>query len=208
MTLSLQPLESAKVGSIVLSRKIDRLNQCVIPLIGHAEQWGAVSHKKEKRSSTPAPAAQANKQGSDSERGARGTRGGRGGARGGRTARGGGIGRGGHRETNGRHPPSSASQPVTTEESVTSPDAQVKVNGDSAAAEPSSEGANDWGTGDNSATPSTWGKPANHTAEHKSQVPSSAQASANQPVSKTPAPAPVPAKKTWAQIAKYIHFFS
>ena len=69
---------------------------------GHAEQWGSVHRKKEKRA--PAGVAQTrDSTGTARERvDSRGGRGGRGASRGGRGGGRGGHARGGHRELNGR----------------------------------------------------------------------------------------------------------
>ncbi|KAH8112110.1 hypothetical protein DFH11DRAFT_539278 [Phellopilus nigrolimitatus] len=86
---------------------------------GHAEQWGSVTRKKEKRATGGAAQTKDTHGGSDRERGEpRGVRGGRGGGRG---ARGGarGSGRGGHRETNGRHASSPAPQVHAQADSLT-----------------------------------------------------------------------------------------
>lgn len=81
-----------------------------LQVTGHAEQWGSVTHKKEKKATTT-PAAQGKEVAGGRDRGeARGARGGRvagRGGRGGATGRG-GLSRGAHRETNGRHAPSPA----------------------------------------------------------------------------------------------------
>lgn len=121
---------------------------------GHAEQWGSVHRKKEKRA--PAGVAQTrDSTGTARERvDSRGGRGGRGASRGGRGGGRGGHARGGHRELNGR--------------STTSPkpgDAHQQANSASTWADATTatgaEGSNaNEAAGGPTSTPEAWGKPA------------------------------------------------
>ncbi|EKM52574.1 uncharacterized protein PHACADRAFT_176595 [Phanerochaete carnosa HHB-10118-sp] len=171
---------------------------------GHAEQWGAVQRKKDKKSTAGVPQTQSKDHAAKQERGdfrgGKGGRGGRGGPGRGGAARGAFI-RGGHQETNGRHAkhgPSKGDEDVAQkiEEEAPAVDSAADVNGakpvqDAPAAEPVSE---------NTSTPATWG---GDTATNGSAPPAS-PAAPSQPshplvkFTKTPATS----KLSWAQIAK------
>ncbi|KAF9815650.1 hypothetical protein IEO21_04440 [Rhodonia placenta] len=183
---------------------------------GHAEQWGSVTRKKDKKA-TPAQNSHSKDGSSPRERGefrgARGGRGGRGGPGRGGAARG-AFARGGHHEANGHRfkpsQPGDAATPKRVEEvanvDVTTP--TTPTNGSAKLAE---EAANGWGTATTnggwndvptettasngwveSSTPATWGS----IAANGSAVPApSAPASK---VFKTPATS----KLSWAQIAR------
>ncbi|EJD04917.1 uncharacterized protein FOMMEDRAFT_139574 [Fomitiporia mediterranea MF3/22] len=184
---------------------------------GHAEQWGAVSRKKDKRATAGSPAPSSGDRG-----GSRGTRGGRGASRGGRGGGGRGAGRGGHREANGRH----ASSPAPQSSSTWTQESSTPVAGTddaSAASEwATANGASDQnavsGQGDagdstvsvaassstlpkakTDTTPSAWGNgtPAPST-ELKPQALSPTPTQAAKLASKTPATS----KMSWAQVAR------
>ncbi|EIW56556.1 uncharacterized protein TRAVEDRAFT_38481 [Trametes versicolor FP-101664 SS1] len=172
---------------------------------GHAEQWGNVTRKKDKKSS--APTSSYNKDsaaggGRGDFRGGRGGRGARGGAvRGG--ARGGVSARGGHHDVNGhRAKPSQSAEAV---KDATAVDAPV-TNGE--AADVDGDATSAW----NSSTPTTWGgdtTAVNGATSHPTPAPAPV-ASAHTPA-QVPAPGPsankagvTPAtsKLSWAQIAR------
>lgn len=181
-------------------------------LLGHAEQWGAVSHKKDKKAvQAPAPSTRSGSFSADSDRGGfRGARGGRGGPRG---ARGGarGLGRGGHRESTSRPPVSQTPSAWDTGAASTEPAADPwgVVNGDSghaAAADGQVDGdasnadaSPTTGAQDAAAKPYTNGLQADKPVEARASAPSPASFAAKAG-SKVPA-APV---KSWAQIAKCV----
>lgn len=175
--------------------------------LGHAEQWGNVTRKKDKKSS--APTSSYNKDsaaggGRGDFRGGRGGRGARGGAvRGG--ARGGVSARGGHHDVNGhRAKPSQSAEAV---KDATAVDAPV-TNGE--AADVDGDATSAW----NSSTPTTWGgdtTAVNGATSHSTPAPAPV-ASAHTPA-QVPAPGPsankagvTPAtsKLSWAQIARYV----
>ncbi|KAL5498206.1 DEF1 [Sanghuangporus vaninii] len=196
---------------------------------GHAEQWGAVTRKKDKRAAAAAASAASFAPASGDRGSSRAARGGRGGARGGRGGGGRGVGRGGHRETNGRHAPSPAPQASSsgaqatpapasgTADAATSTD-WPKTDGDSEPFTTSAWGdAGDWPSSSNanaaaSSTPShgkTDAAPTAKTngatatpAEVKPRAPSPAPAPAAVPVARPAAKTPGTTKMSWAQIAR------
>lgn len=185
---------------------------------GHAEQWGSVTRKKDKKA-TPAQTKDASFQKERSEfRGARGGRGGRGGPGRGGAARG-TFARGGHHETNGFRPKSSQAGDVSVSkrvEEVAASDAvtpSTPTNGSAKLAEDASQA---WGAApaspawDNApadstatttsawatSTPSTWGGDAAVNGSASPAVPANHAPSPK--VVKTPATS----KLSWAQIAR------
>ncbi|GBE87142.1 hypothetical protein SCP_1003890 [Sparassis crispa] len=186
---------------------------------GHAEQWGSVNRKKDKKPTT-SPSLQSKEPSSPRSgefRGARGGRGGRGGAGRGGAARG-SFARGAHHETNGHLPRRSHG----TETAVSKPEASASTTATPVAApsklaedgaqtpaeaweHPPSEATTNaapstqsaWGT----STPTTWGgdTAVNGSAAHPAHAPSAApQRPASVKVTKTPATS----KMSWAQIAR------
>ncbi|KAI5119338.1 hypothetical protein M0805_004015 [Coniferiporia weirii] len=193
---------------------------------GHAEQWGSVARKKEKRTAPGTAHGRDAHGGGDRERAdSRGARGGRGGGRGGRGG-GRGAGRGGHRETNGRHAPSPAppadslatgsrSQNAPAAEDAASSEPWGGVNGSASGAAtstwadagdasastsvPTVESTSTAKRGNGDATASVWENgAAASTPEPKPQDPEPVHVSATKPLLKTPATS----KLSWAQIAK------
>ncbi|KAI0717695.1 hypothetical protein C8T65DRAFT_707069 [Cerioporus squamosus] len=169
---------------------------------GHAEQWGSVTRKKDKKpTSTPKDSSA----GRGDFRGGRGGRAARGGPRGG-AARGVSA-RGGHNEVNGHRVKPSTSGPVSKDAQAGDAASPAPVNGDVADADP--EAASAWG----SSTPATWGGDT-AAIDSGSPHPAPAAASTSAPApapAHAPAPAPAPAKVvstpatsklSWAQIAR------
>ncbi|TFK87864.1 hypothetical protein K466DRAFT_586010 [Polyporus arcularius HHB13444] len=167
---------------------------------GHAEQWGSVTRKKDKKpTSTPKDSSA----GRGDFRGGRGGRAARGGPRGG-AARGVSA-RGGHHEVNGHRAKPSTSEPASTDTPTGEAAAPAPANGDVADADPEATSA--WG----SSTPTTWGgdtaainggspHPASAAASTSAPAPTSTPVQAQAPakVGSTPATS----KLSWAQIAR------
>ena len=179
--------------------------------LGHAEQWGAVTRKKDKK--TSAPQGQTKDSTSTRERGesrggfrgGRGGRGGpgRGGAAGGRAS----SARGGHRNHSHTHTGVPAS-PAANGDTPLSADPWAEATAAPASADtytgwastPETQ-AGTWGSN----TESTWGAPstANGSAAASPAVKSQPIPSARPPV-KTPATS----KLSWAQIARCVFVVS
>ncbi|KAI8972615.1 hypothetical protein BD414DRAFT_500093 [Trametes punicea] len=177
-------------------------------LEGHAEQWGNVTRKKEKKPSAPA-SSHSKDSSAGRERGDfRGGRGGRA-ARGG-SGRGGSRGvsaKGGHQEVNGHRAKPSQSAEVAKDASL--PDSAPSAAANGEATDADAEAASAW----TSSTPATWGAdtaaidgaasrptPSTAAATAPPPVPATSQTSASAPakVGSTPATS----KLSWAQIAR------
>ncbi|KII90171.1 hypothetical protein PLICRDRAFT_124097 [Plicaturopsis crispa FD-325 SS-3] len=179
---------------------------------GHAEQWGSVTRKKDKKQPTSVPTS-SSKEGRGAGAGGRGGRGGRGGpGRGGavgtrgRGAPGGGRGGAVHPATNGRHTPSGSTNGTGA---WGSPSPAVNGVAPDAASKPAEEGA-PWPeetpaaaappaepapSTSESAAASAWGTTANASTWSEPEV--NGKTSASKPT-KTPATS----KLSWAQIAR------
>ncbi|KAI0351591.1 hypothetical protein OH77DRAFT_1506392 [Trametes cingulata] len=171
-------------------------------LEGHAEQWGNVTRKKDKKSSAPASShpkdATAGRERGDFRggRGGRAARGGpgRGGARG-------VAARGGHHEVNGHRPKPSQSAEAPKDASAPDAAAPAPVNGE--APEGDAEGASAW----TSSTPTTWGGDTAAingatTAPAPAPAPAPAHAPAPAPSAAKVGSTPATSKLSWAQIAR------
>ncbi|KAH9922339.1 uncharacterized protein BXZ73DRAFT_104158 [Epithele typhae] len=173
-------------------------------LEGHAEQWGSVTRKKDKKST---PTASYNKDASSARdrgefRGGRGGRAARGGPRGG-AARGASA-RGGHHEVNGhRTKPSLTGQ---DDKDHVAPDAAAPLTTDGGAPDADAD-TSAWGW----STPPTWGGDTavlNGSTHPPAAVPVAAPVAAASPPTQAPAPIaakvvtkPATSKLSWAQIA-------
>ncbi|KAI0744688.1 hypothetical protein C8Q76DRAFT_700731 [Earliella scabrosa] len=168
---------------------------------GHAEQWGSVTRKKDKKptSTSHVKDSSANRERGDF-RGGRGGRAARGGPRGG-AARGASV-RGAHHEVNGhRAKPSVSAQAVkdTPAGDVATP---TTANGEATDADP--DAASAW----TSSTPATWGDTNAVNGSTSSPAPAPVATLAPAPVqAPSPAPAkvvstPATSKLSWAQIAR------
>lgn len=172
--------------------------------LGHAEQWGSVTRKKDKKPTSTTKDSSASR---GDFRGGRGGRAARGGPRGG-AARGASA-RGGHHEVNGHRAKPSTSGPANKDASAGDAATTAPVNGDAVDAD--TEAASTWGT----STPTTWG---GDTAAINGTSPQPASAVTS---TSSPAPAPVPvqphapapakvvstpatSKLSWAQIARCV----
>ncbi|KAL4253810.1 RNA polymerase II degradation factor 1 [Abortiporus biennis] len=191
---------------------------------GHAEQWGSVHRKKDKKS-IPSSQSQSKDSTGAGNRERGDFRGGRGGSRGGRggPGRGGaarGAFRGAHHETNGRHPKpttaglteqaNAAPKDTSVAESSTpsksaveeAPDVTGETTGDA------SSGA--WGAHTATSTPATWGgDTANVTVNGTtSHIPAPTPATshphppASPSVAKPTPKTPGTTKLSWAQVAR------
>ncbi|KAL7278639.1 hypothetical protein PYCCODRAFT_1387865 [Trametes coccinea BRFM310] len=184
---------------------------------GHAEQWGNVTRKKDKKASTTASShpkdASAGRERADFRggRGGRAARGGpaRGGARGGVSAR-----PGGHQDLNGHR--AKPSQSAEASKDASAPDAAPSVPANGETAEHEGEAASAWG----SSTPATWGgdtaaingTSSSHPAPAAAPASSTPAPAPAQAPTQAPAPTPAPAAKSgstpatsklsWAQIAR------
>jgi hypothetical protein len=208
-----QPLESPKVHRFFpLPGTHDHAQRaCFKPyLLGHAEQWGAVARKKEKKPIGSVHGGKDGFAGRGDSRGARGGRGGRGGgpARGGASTRGGrGAGRGGHRDTNGHAAPAHTNggdaAPAAWGTETPSDWNNVAGTDDKAdKAEAPKEDLGAWGTDTSTVadtTPSVTSPSTTATASAPlPDVSEIAKASTGPKVHRTP----LTSKMSWAQIAK------
>ncbi|KAI0759097.1 hypothetical protein C8Q74DRAFT_1451911 [Fomes fomentarius] len=169
---------------------------------GHAEQWGSVTRKKEKKptSTSHGRDSSVNRERGDF-RGGRGGRAARGGPRGG-AARGASA-RGGHHEVNGHRVKPSVSGQAPKDASATDGVTPASTDGETADVDPDAVSA--WG----SSTPTTWGDTTtvNGTEPHPAapaaaatSAPAPAQASSSAPAKAVSTPAT--SKLSWAQIAR------
>ncbi len=199
------------------------LTGCGMP--GHAVQWGEVSRKKEKKSTTgshatpESPRDSAGGRNRGEFRGGRGARGGRGGRGSGRRdASSRGQTRTGPREVNGRHAPAAGTVDVPAFETAEQTADSTWANGASTSNDTAKQAATTsaawaseaqvegWGAkADESPAVDTWANGTDHTpatwgSTEEVKVPvKSAPAPTAQPT-KTPATS----KMSWAQIARYV----
>lgn len=181
------------------------LHRVVIqPSSGHAEQWGSVHRKKDKK---PAPQSHSKDHTSNRDRGDfRGGRGGRGGRAGpgrGGAARG-AFSRGGHHDTNGRHAKASPSQPadsVTPKGSDDTPAADSVAHSDLPSKPVDDQVQDPIPVSDpsTSATPTTWAGENSLNGSTSHSAPTQAPLPVK-PLSKTP----TAVKLSWAQIARQV----
>ena len=202
--LSLRPPGSSRVRVFfvhlftILSSDADHRTPCT----GHAEQWGSVTRKKDKKPSSTSHSKDSAGRERGEFRGGRGGRAARGGPRGG-AARGAGA-RGAHHEVNGHRAKASVSGQTPKDATAPESATPAPVNGDAADADPEPSA---W----SSRTPATWGGDTaaiNGTAANAAASPAAHSVAASAPAqAPTPGPAktvstPATSKLSWAQIAR------